>query len=334
MAMKTQLGIRHDDSRIRVTRFLALFAVCGVLFASLPCAHADLLSYDNGVCGSVLDYGMNVAVKFTNESTDHKMKIESVRVYGNRQTTGDLDLYLWSEGVGDAPGGILASLPGEYLKVKGWQAFDFTSFGIEIAPGASIFAGFHEAKNDPDDIDPNINDEGANAPYDTDTTTSTNHNWFQIGANAWQPGSPVLTTPVGHLMVRSREFARHTGAGGRHVGVGGDGRGGRCGDGVATTGIRRRPSVAILSSLIAPSSEHRNSQRDGVCCRRTFCRAELANDHRLVCGIIRRLFPCGRLWKHRMDVRESRIDRTASESVRGRLVTPLCLESDRLGGSS
>jgi hypothetical protein len=201
MAMKTQLGIWHDDSPIRVARFLALFAVCGVLFADLPCARAELLSYDNGVCGSVLDYGMNAAVKFTNESADHKMKIESVSVFGNRQTTGDLDLYLWSEGVGGVPGGVLASLSGEYLKVKGWQVFDFSSFGIEIEPGASVFAGFHEAKNDPNDIDPNINDEGANAPYDTDTTTP-NHNWFQIGTNAWQPGSPVLTTSVGHLMVR------------------------------------------------------------------------------------------------------------------------------------
>jgi hypothetical protein len=195
MAMKTQLGIWRDKSPIRLTRFFGLFVACGVLFANLPCVHAELLSYDNGAYGTALDVGMNAAVKFTNSYTGFKMKIESVSVYGNRKTTGDLDVCLWLDAGGGTPGSIpLASLSGEYLKVKGWQVFDFSSFGIEINPGENIFAGFYEAENDSEDTD-------ANAPCDTNATIS-GRNWYQIDGGAWQQGSPLATTSVGNLMVR------------------------------------------------------------------------------------------------------------------------------------
>jgi hypothetical protein len=188
MAMKMQRGIRHNDSSIRLARFFALFVACGVFFASLPCAHADFLSYDNNVFGSAQDVGMNAAVKFTNTYSKYKMKIESVWVFGNRQTTGDLDLHLWLDAGDGTPGDILASLPGEYLKIKGWQAFDFSSLGIEIDPGASIFAGFHEGTSDYD----------VNAPYDLGVTTP-DRSWYKVGDNgAWQAGAPA----GGNLMVR------------------------------------------------------------------------------------------------------------------------------------
>jgi hypothetical protein len=178
-------------SRTRLGMRLSAMLIAGVaLFGNLPRANADLLQYAGNTFGSSQDYGMYAAVRFTNPYSSNSMQVDSLWVYGNRQTTGDLDLYLWAD-AGDGPGTILATLSGEYLLIKGWQKFTLST-PIEIDPGASVFGGLHEAANTSDDW-------GANAPYDADGATVGRNYHKLTDDTVWTYGSPGGS---GDLMVR------------------------------------------------------------------------------------------------------------------------------------
>jgi hypothetical protein len=181
-------GIARSNFVNAATRLFTLLIVCLTLSVNLRYAAAEMLSYDNGRLGDTQDRGMFAAVRFTNPYPDDALTVEDIQVYGNRQTSGNITLYLW-KAVDGKPGDVLATLTGEALGRSGWYSFDFSSFDIQVAPGSDIFGGFYEGRGR----------RWADASYDSNATT-TGRSWYKTG-NAWKQGEPGPHTN-GDLMVR------------------------------------------------------------------------------------------------------------------------------------